>query len=89
MTRSLRTLWRRPAPTRAPRLRLRDPAPQEVAQVQAAIGNWLLMWSAWRRAWTAFATFGTVPVIFDDPDPMRLLWRCRAAETAAASGRRV
>ncbi len=73
---------RRCAPGR-PVLRPRDvpdPAPRQIAAVQAAASDWLVMWSAWRRDWTAFARFGPVALVVDDPDPGRLLRRCRAAE---------
>lgn len=66
-----------------------DPVPQEVAAVQGVLRDWAVMWSPWRRAFTAFARFGGEPLIIDEPDKMRFLQRCHAAELAAAHGRAV
>jgi hypothetical protein len=66
-----------------------DPSPQDLAAVQAACGGWAVMWSRWRRAYTAFATFTAGPFILDEPDPARLLQRCREVRTAVAHGRTV
>lgn len=41
------------------------------------------MWSRWRGAYTAFATFTRASVIIDEPDPARLLQRCREIQAAA------
>jgi hypothetical protein len=60
-----------------------------VAALQAACGGWAVMWSRWRRAYTAFAAFTPVPLIVDEPDPARLLQRCREVQYAVAHGRAV
>ena len=66
---------------------LPDPSPQQLAALQSRCDGWSLMWSRWRRAYTAFARFGATPAIIDDADPARLLERCRRFETAVAYGR--
>lgn len=71
-------------PPGPPRRRLPAPGPREVAGYQAMARGWLVMWSPWRRVWTAIAQFGPEPLIFDHPDPWELLDRCRAAELATA-----
>ncbi|MCO6010539.1 hypothetical protein NE236_36835 [Actinoallomurus purpureus] len=63
-----------------------DPSPQDLAAVQAACRDWAVMWSRWRRAYTAFATFTAGPLIVDEPDPARLLQRCREVRYAVAHG---
>jgi hypothetical protein len=70
-------------PPGPPRRRGPDPHPQQVAYLQMQARGWLVMWSPWRRAWTAVAQFGPVPVILDHPNPEELLKRCRAAELSA------
>ncbi|GAB3990564.1 hypothetical protein GCM10029978_118780 [Actinoallomurus acanthiterrae] len=64
-----------------------DPTPQDVAAIQAAAPDWLVMWCWWRREYTALARFGAEPTVIYDRDPARLLRRCREIELAAAYGR--
>lgn len=75
----------RTAPAR-PYERASEPVPAEIAAYQNVARGWLLMWSPWRRTWTAIACFGAAPVIIDHPDPLELLRQCRAAELSAAQG---
>lgn len=63
--------------------RILDPVPAEIAAYQNAARDWLLLWSRWRRTWTAIARFGPEPLIIDHPDPIVLLQRCRVAELTA------
>ena len=74
------------APPPGPRRRVPDPHPQEVAYLQMQARGWLVMWSPWRRTWTATALFGTQPIIIDHRNVHRLLPQCEQAETAAAHG---
>ncbi|GAA4637218.1 hypothetical protein GCM10023196_090130 [Actinoallomurus vinaceus] len=46
-----------------------DPSPQDLAALQATCRGWAVMWSRWRRAYTAFALFTAEPLIVDEPDP--------------------
>ncbi|WP_345435935.1 hypothetical protein [Actinoallomurus vinaceus] len=61
-----------------------DPSPRDLAALQAACTGWLIMWSRWRRAYTAFGACTKRPVIIDEADPARLIQQCRAIELAAA-----
>jgi hypothetical protein len=61
-----------------------DPAPEDLAAIQAAVPEWLVMWCWWRREYTALARFGAEPTVIYDRDPARLLRRCREVEPAAA-----
>jgi hypothetical protein len=63
-----------------------DPSPQDLAAVQAACRGWAVMWSRWRRAYTAFATFTAGPLIVDESDAALLLQRCREVRYAVAHG---
>ncbi|WP_433187760.1 hypothetical protein [Actinoallomurus sp. CA-150999] len=78
-------------PVRPPARRMvaPDPSPQDLAAVQAACRGWAVMWSRWRRAYTAFATFTAGPLILDEPDPARLMQRCREVQYAVAHGQAV
>ena len=64
-----------------------DPSPQDLAALQMACRGWAVMWSRWRRAYTAFALLASEPLIVDAPDPELLLQRCRAIEAASSFGR--
>lgn len=52
------------------------PDPGAVAsQVEAVRPGWVVLWSPWRRTFTAFGCFAPVPVVLDDPVPVRLVSR--------------
>jgi hypothetical protein len=76
------------APAEPAYVRAIDPGPAELAGWQSMIPDWLLMWSPWRRAWTAMARFGAQPIIIDDRNIHHLLAQCQRAEMAAAYGQR-
>jgi hypothetical protein len=44
-----------------------DPA-EVLWRVQVAHPAWVLMWSAYRRTFTAFGCFAPVPLVLDDAD---------------------
>lgn len=73
------------APIDPPYVSAPAPGPGEVAAYQQMARDWLVMWSPWRRVWTAMALFGSEPIIIDHPNPWELLKHCHAAEMAAAA----
>jgi hypothetical protein len=42
--------------------------------------GWVVMWSPWRRSYTAFAAFTPVPVVIDANTIDRLVVQMRGAE---------
>ncbi|MEV5708325.1 hypothetical protein [Actinoallomurus sp. NPDC052274] len=63
-----------------------DPSPAELAAIQAAAPNWLVMWCWYPREYAALAKFGAEPTIIYDRDPRQLLRHCQEVELAAAHG---
>jgi hypothetical protein len=50
-------------------------------RIQAARPGWLVMWSPWRRTFTAFACFTPDPVVIDEPTADLLVSRMCLAES--------
>ena len=62
----------------------RDRCAEAVAtSLQKACGGWLITWSAWRRAFTAFSAITADSVIIDETSVSRLLQRIGDVESAA------
>jgi hypothetical protein len=51
--------------------------------LQSAYGGWVIIWSAWRQAFTAFSAISTDPVVIDEASVSRLLQRIGEVELAA------
>ncbi|MEV0403872.1 GntR family transcriptional regulator [Actinoallomurus sp. NPDC050550] len=51
--------------------------------LQSTYGGWVIIWSAWRQAFTAFSAISTDPVVIDEPSVSRLLQRIGEVELAA------
>ena len=47
--------------------------------------GWVVMWSSWRRAFTAFACFTAEPVVLDEPAVPVLLAHMRQTELTYAA----
>ncbi len=56
------------------------------ASIQAKHRWWLVMWSPWRRQFTAMGCFAPVPIIIDEADRIELLQRMRAEELRFTQG---
>ncbi|MCO5993112.1 hypothetical protein [Actinoallomurus rhizosphaericola] len=56
------------------------------ASLQSAYRGWVIIWSAWRQAFTAFCALGADPLIIDDTSVSRLLGRIGEVELAATMG---
>jgi hypothetical protein len=52
----------------------------EARQIQQSHRGWLVMWSVWRRTFTAFSCFSTAPVVVDAPTTQSLLIRMHHVE---------
>jgi hypothetical protein len=52
----------------------------EARQIQHSRRGWLVMWSLWRRTFTAFSCFSPAPVVVDAPTPESLLIRMQHVE---------
>jgi hypothetical protein len=50
-------------------------------RVQAARSGWLVIWSPWRRTFTAFAVFAPEPVVIDEATVELLVNRMHLAES--------
>jgi hypothetical protein len=50
------------------------------ARIQGRHPAWMVMWSCWRRQFTAIGRLAPVPVILDEADPRALLQAMRAEE---------
>jgi hypothetical protein len=55
-----------------------------VARIQAKHPCWLIMWSPWRREFTAFGRFAPVAIVIDQADPRDLLRAMREEELRSA-----
>lgn len=53
-----------------------------VLGLQRALRGWVVMWSAWRQEYTGFACFTAEPLIIDESDSHRFLYRIRQVERA-------
>jgi hypothetical protein len=53
------------------------------ASLQSAYGGWVIIWSAWRQAFTALCAIGADPLIIDETSVARLLRRIGEVELAA------
>lgn len=42
---------------------------EEARRIQAAHRQWVVMWSAWRRTYTAFSCFTAGPLVVDEATP--------------------
>ncbi|MCO5998612.1 hypothetical protein [Actinoallomurus rhizosphaericola] len=62
-----------------------DPSARQLAELQGLCSLWLVMWCWYRREYMAIARFDTADPILFDPDPRRLVYRCRAAELAVTA----
>ncbi|GAA4634144.1 hypothetical protein GCM10023196_074520 [Actinoallomurus vinaceus] len=51
--------------------------------LQSTYGGWVIIWSAWRQAFTAFSAISTDPMIIDETSVSRLLHRIGEVELAA------
>lgn len=50
------------------------------ASLQGMYGGWVIIWSAWRQAFTAFCAIGADPLIIDETSVSRLLQRIGEVE---------
>ncbi|MEV5705136.1 GntR family transcriptional regulator [Actinoallomurus sp. NPDC052274] len=68
----------------------RNPRAEAVAtSLQSTYGGWVIIWSPWRRAFTAFSAISPDPVIIDEASVSGLLRRIGEVELAARTpGRR-
>jgi hypothetical protein len=55
-------------------------AVEQARQLELSQPGWVVMWSPWRRSYTAFAYFTPVPVVIDARTVDRLLLEMRGAE---------
>lgn len=58
------------------------------ASLASRCPGWVIIWSAWRRAFTAFSAVTTESVVLDDTSAHRLLQRIGDVESAAHVGSR-
>jgi hypothetical protein len=42
---------------------------EQARRIQATHRQWVVMWSAWRRTYTAFSCFTTGPLVVDEATP--------------------
>ena len=61
-----------------------DRARRVAARIQAKHPCWLIMWSPWRREFTAFGRFAPAAIVIDQADPRDLLTAMREEELRAA-----
>jgi hypothetical protein len=54
-------------------------------QLQRARPGWVVMWSPWRRTFTAFAYFAPVALVLDSPTAEQLTAEMRQAELQYAA----
>lgn len=54
--------------------------PAQARALQRTRPGWVVMWSYWRRTFTAFACFAPDPVVIDEAVPERLAVRLNDAE---------
>lgn len=70
---------------------VRRPRPEDIAAaIERTQPGWLVMWSPWRRKFTAFALFGPLfgeALVLDEAEVPALLDRMREAEMAVERGR--
>jgi hypothetical protein len=52
----------------------------EARQIQHSHRGWLVMWSAWRRTFTAFSCFSPTPVVVDALTAQSLIIRMQHVE---------
>ncbi|REE96789.1 hypothetical protein [Thermomonospora umbrina] len=50
------------------------------SRLQTAFPGWLVMWSPWRRTFTAFASFTPNALVMDEPTTDRLIDQMRMVE---------
>jgi hypothetical protein len=46
-----------------------DACSEEARRIQATHRQWVVMWSAWRRTYTAFSCFTVGPLVVDEATP--------------------
>jgi hypothetical protein len=46
---------------------------EQARRIQAAHRQWVVMWSAWRRTYTAFSCFTAGPLVVDEATPDGLI----------------
>lgn len=56
------------------------PQVETARSLERANTGWLIMWSPWRQAYTAFGCFAAEPIVVDDPSPDGLLLAMRQEE---------
>jgi hypothetical protein len=85
----VRTQWVFPVRRHPARVEVNDEVRVRTAEsLQRSCPQWLVMWSAWRRTFTAFACFTREPVIIDEPRADVFLQLIKQVELEA-SGRRI
>jgi len=50
-----------------------DGCSEEALRIQATYRQWVVMWSAWRRTYTAFSCFTAGPLVVDEATPDALV----------------
>lgn len=53
---------------------------QQARRIQESHRSWVVMWSAWRRTFTAFSCFTPGPLVVDEPTPDALISAMRRVE---------
>lgn len=72
---------------RAAAARQRDLEIDAVAGVQAQLPNWVVIWSPWRREFSAFCCCAETAIVVDDRVIEHLVKRAHTAELANVYGR--
>ncbi|GAA0347194.1 hypothetical protein NE235_10245 [Actinoallomurus spadix] len=75
-------------PRREPPVRQEADASQIAVDLERRCPGWVVIWSAWRRAFTAFSAVTAESLVIDDPSAYRLLQRISEAQRAAVLGAR-
>jgi hypothetical protein len=52
----------------------------QAQRIQESHRSWVVMWSAWRRTFTAFSCFTPGPMVVDEPTPEALISAMRRVE---------